>query len=142
MNTFIVWAMTMAVVAIIISPFLWLKYLKRKNAWAYVLASSVATIGIFLLFFFKDSLICNYFAKISADLYYAYDDAGADSLFILLPFMALISPFIFTKVIYGRIKLKSFFISLGLSFVVFIIFIGILRYYIMPKAFETLLFNL
>ena len=134
--------MTTAIVAIIISPFLWLRYFKRKNAWAYVLMSSIATIGIFLFFFFKDRFVSDYFAKISADLYYAYYDASGYAVLTILPFLMLISPFIFTKVIYGKIQLKSFFISFGLSFIVFIIFVGILRYYIMPKAFETLLFNL
>lgn len=81
------------------------------------------------------------FAKINADTYYFYDDAESTSI-PLVPFLMVISPFIFTKIFYGRITIKSFFVSFLLSVVIFAALFLFFAYYIFPRAAEVLLNNL
>ncbi len=66
-----------------------------------------------------------------------FDGISMGFIYIILLFF-LISPFIFTKIVYGKIKIKSFFISLGLSILIFAIYVYVFVYILLPKAFEEL----
>lgn len=97
---------------------------------------------MYYFYIFKGSdLILHIFAKRSADAYYFYYDAESESI-PLIPFLMVISPFIFTKILYEKITVKSFFVSFLLSIVIFIVLFLIFAYYIFPKAAEGFLINI
>ncbi len=142
MKTLLVWIFALALTGVIISPFFWLWFLKRKSRWLYVLICLLTTITLFSFFFFQGyDILLDFFAKINANSYYYLYDAGAN-VFIIVPFLMLISPFVFTKIIYNKFSVKSFFLSLLFSMTIFVIFSLIFIYYIVPKAFEVLLKNI
>lgn len=129
---------TLIVAFIIISPFFWLRFLYQRNRKLYVFYSSLATVGVFVIYvFWLNRPITDLFAKVNSDFYYIYDDVSFDAM-MLSHFLVIISPFIFTKIIYGKIKIKSFFVSLFLSVVVLIAYVLIFVYILLPRAFEEL----
>lgn len=94
--------------------------------------------GVFVIYvFWLNRPITDLFAKVNSDFYYIYDDVSFDAM-MLSHFLVIISPFIFTKIIYGKIKIKSFFVSLFLSVVVLIAYVLIFVYILLPRAFEEL----
>ena len=138
MKTGIVLLGTLVVTFIIISPFFWLRFLCRKDKKLYVFYSSLATIGIFYLYvFWFNKPLANLFARTNADFYYIYDDISFNTM-MFSHFLVVISPFIFTKIIYGKIKIKSFFISLSLSIIISIVYALVFAYILLPMAFEEL----
>ncbi len=123
---------------VIISPFFWLKFLYRKDRKLYVFYSTLATVGILIFhIFWLDDYLSDFFAKVNADLYYYWYDIGFDSIMIG-HFLVIISPFIFTKIIYGQINIKLFFISLFISILILAIYIYVFVNILLPRAFEEL----
>ena len=138
MKTVIIILGTLAVTFIIISSFFWLRFLYRKDRKLYVFYSVLATVGIFYIYVFQlNKPIANLFAKKSSDLYYFYDDISFNAM-MLSHFLVIVSPFIFTRIILGKIKIKSFFISLALSIIIFLIYVLVFIYVLLPMAFEEL----
>lgn len=129
---------TLLVTFIIISPFFWLRFLYQKNRKLYVFYSTLATVGIFCLYvFWFNRLILNLFARANADLYYIYDDISFNAM-MLVHLLAVISPFIFTKIIYDKIRVKSFFISLAISILILFSYVLVFAYILLPMAFGEL----
>lgn len=142
MRTFLVWIGAVLITLVIISPFFWLWFVKKKNKWLYVAVSSVAFLIIYYFYIFGGSdLILDLFAKRNTSIYYFYDDVESTSI-PFIPFLTIISPFILTRVLYGKITIKSFFISLLLSILIFVALTLIFAYYIFPKAAEGFLINI
>jgi hypothetical protein len=138
MKTLIIWVSSFLLAGVIVSPFFWLKFLKKKSAWAYVFWSSLVTIALLLIFTYPvDDFLNSWTAKINADLYYVYYEIGQYALYIVL-LLIILFPFIFTKIIYGRIKVRSFFISLFLSIIIFISLFLFWVYVLLPIAFSKL----
>lgn len=129
---------TLMVTFIIVSPFFWLRFLYRKERKLYVFYSTLGTLGVFVLhMFYLNRFLGNYAAKLDADLYYYWYDIGYYPM-LIVHFLIIISPFIFTKIIYGKIHIKSFFISLLISILIFISYAYTFVYILLPKAFEEL----
>lgn len=142
MRTLFVWLGAVITTLVIISPFFWLWFLKKKNKWLYITVSSIISIAIMIFYGLKGyDLLLDYMAMLSADAYYFSYDAGSWTPFIFA-FLMFISPFIFTKILYGKITVKSFFISLASSILILTILFLIFAYYIVPKAFEGFLLNI
>jgi len=142
MRTLLVWLGAFIITAVIISPFFWLWFLKKTKKIYYVLYSSFVSLLIFLIFFFwGDNYLDKFFRKFNTELLYIYNESDIYAV-IIYAFLMLISPFIFTKILYGRITVKSFFISLASSILILIIIFLIFAYYIVPKAFEGFLLNI
>lgn len=142
MRTFFVWIGAVIITLVIISPFFWLWFVKKRNKWLYISLSSAVFLSIYAFYLFKGgSLILNIISKISTSAYYFYDDSETASIPII-PFLMIISPFIFTKILYSKITIKSFFISLLLSILIFIGLFLFFAYYIFPKAASGFLINI
>jgi hypothetical protein len=138
MKTLLIWIGSFVIAGVIISPFFWLKFLKEKSRWLYVIWSSAGTIVIFLLYiYFGYDLIGNLTAKISADLYYMAYEFTQNAIYIVL-ILILLAPFIFTKIVYEKFKMKSVLISLVLSFIIFISLFLFWAYVLLPIAFSKL----
>lgn len=127
---------TLLVTFIIVSPFLWLRFLYQKDRKLYVFYSTLATVGIFMLFVLY---IYKYVLQEihSYHILDIFDSISMGSIYITL-FLSIISPFIFTKIIYGKVKIKSFLISLLSSVVIFIIYVLTFVYILLPMAFDEL----
>lgn len=142
MKTFISLIASLAIIFIIISPFFWLKFLKVKNLRQYALFSSVISLGMIGLYlFWLDNFIREFFAKYNTNLYYLYYDIGEYTSIIII-IIIIIFPFIFTKAVWGRFRLKSFFLSTLFSIIIFASLFLFFAYYIFPKAGEMLLNNI
>jgi hypothetical protein len=129
---------TLLLTFVIISPFFWLRFLYQKNRKLYVFYSTLATVGIFYLYvFWINRPILNLFAKNNFDFYYSYDDISFNVM-MLAHLLVVISPFIFTKIIYDKIKIKSFFISLAVSLLILFIYVLVFVYILLPMAFGEL----
>ncbi|HAI73868.1 MAG TPA: hypothetical protein DCS28_01280 [Candidatus Moranbacteria bacterium] len=138
MKILFIWVSSFLLAGIIVSPFFWLKFLKQKSVWKYIFWSSALTIGIFLLFiFYVYKYIGNILVRGNSDIYFFYDDVSFFAI-ILINFLIIISPIIFTKIAFGKIKLKSFFISVLLSFLLFVIYALVFVYILLPEAFSEL----
>lgn len=138
MKTIITVLGTFVVTFIIISPFFWLRFLYHKDRKLYVFYSTLATVGIFALHtFWLNRLLSDYFAKLKANVYYYWYDVGYYPM-LIVHFLVVLSPFIFTKIIYGKISIKSFSISLFISILVIAAYIYIFVNILLPKAFEEL----
>lgn len=127
---------TLLVTFIIISPFFWLRFLYRKNRKLYVFYSTLATVGFFMFF---TSFVYKYILSgiHSYDILNIFDGISRGSIYIVL-IISIISPFFFTKILYEKIKVKSFFISLLISICIFITYALVFVYILLPKAFEEL----
>lgn len=137
-----VWIGAIIITLVIVSPFFWLWFLKKRSKWRYVLVNSIASIIIFLIYcVYIYEYLLGIFAKINANYYYYFYDAGIN-VTIIFPFLLLISPFVFTRIIYEKITIKSFFVSFLLSVVIFTAFFLFFAYYIFPKAAEGFLINI
>ena len=142
MKTLIIWICSFLIAGIIISPFFWLRFLKEKNRWQYVILSSTTTLVIFLLYiYFGYDFINNWTAKINADLYYMAYDFIQYAIYVVL-LLIILSPFIFTKIIYNKIDIKSFFISLIISVSIVLVYAIIFVYIIFPMAVGVIFKNL
>jgi hypothetical protein len=138
MNAFIIWLSSFALAGVIISPFFGLRFLKKKSVWKYLIASTVTTLIIFGWFiYFGYDLTSDWAAKIDADLYYLFYDILDITLYLGFVFF-LFYPFVFSKIIYGKISWKNFFISLLLSVLIFFIYVYVFVYILLPKAFSEL----
>ncbi len=138
MNTILIILGTLLITFIIISPFFWLRFLYRKDRKLYVFYAMLATVGIFALhIFWLDDYFSDFFAKTNSDLYYIWYDVGFNSIMIG-HFFVVISPFIFTKIIYERISIKSFFVSLVISIFIAAVYVFVFVNILLPKAFEEL----
>jgi hypothetical protein len=127
---------------IIISPFFWLRFLKKEGIKRYIQASSLATLVFFILYYaFVYNFISNLTAKVNADLYYLFYDVLDFAGYIVF-FLVLISPFIFTKIIYKKFSIKSFILSLLFTLIIFIAYAFVFAYIIFPMAGEVLLKNI
>ncbi len=139
MKTLITILGTLVVMLAIISPFFWLRFLYGKNRKLYIFYATLATVGIFYIYvFWLNRPILGIFAKMdNSDFYYVYDDASFNAM-MLFHLLVVLYPFIFTKILYGRFKIKSFFISLFLSITLFILYALVFVFILVPMAFEGL----
>lgn len=129
---------TLLVTFIIVSPFFWLRFLYRKDRKLYVFYSTLSTVVFLAAFIYIiNDALSDFFAQNNADLYYLWYDIGFNGI-MFSHFLIIISPFIFTKIIYGKIHIKSFFISLLISILIFISYAYTFVYILLPKAFEEL----
>ena len=127
---------------IIISPFFWLRFLYRKDRKLYVFYSTLATVGLFIInVAYLEWTIIDYLTKVNVEIYNIYYDIN-DWTFYVFFFLTLLYPFFVTKIIYEKINLKYFMISLGFSFIIVIFHFLLFAFYIAPKAFESLNKNL
>ncbi len=138
MKILIIWICSFLIAGIIISPFFWLRFLKEKSKLQYLFLSFVMTMILYLLYvYFGYGFINNWTAKTNADLYYiAYDFTDYASYLVLLFF--ILAPFVFTRIIFGSIKIKSFFISLIISVIIFTSIFLFWVYVLLPVAFSQL----
>ncbi|MDD5396706.1 MAG: hypothetical protein PHW24_01455 [Candidatus Moranbacteria bacterium] len=129
---------SLALAAIIISPFFWLKFLKEKSVMKYLsLSSALTLIFLFVYIYPVDDFLSNWTAKKSADLYYFYDDFNLYPILILV-FLISISPLMFIKIIKNKFTWKSFLLG---SFLSLVIFASIFTYWalvLLPQAFSHL----
>jgi hypothetical protein len=142
MRILLTWIGAILITGIIISPFFWLWFLKKRNKLLYIIISSLISIIIFIFYGFHGyDLLLNFTSKLSTDAYYVIYEAGSWAPFIYF-FLMIISPFIFTKILYGKFSLKSVIISIFCSIAIFIAIALIFTYYIFPMAGEVLLKNI
>ena len=136
MKIFLVWFFSILLATIIISPFFWLKFLRAKSVWKYLVASSVAT-----LIFFCISLTWVYDFVLSYvnsyDVLYYFDRISMYSIYIVF-FLIIISPFIFTKINKTSFSFKRFLLDLLLSAFIFATIFLYWAYVLLPKAFQDL----
>ena len=127
---------TLFMTLVIISPFFWLRFLYHKDRKLYVFYSTLATVGIFGICVIPIyRFILNYIN--SYDILYYFDSISTGAIYLNL-LIFLISPFIFAKIIYDRINVKSFFISLFISILILAIYIYFFVNILLPRAFEEL----
>lgn len=139
MKILIIWLASFALAGIIISPFFWLRFLKQKSVGKYLWVSSVATLIVFSLYVtYGYNFINDWAAKKSADLYYFLYDITDFPIYIVL-LLILISPFIFSKIIYGKMSWRRFFISVTISAVIFLTYAYVFAYILLPWAFAGLM---
>lgn len=136
MKIFLVWFFSLLLAGVIISPFLWLKFLRAKSPVKYLVVSSIAT-----LFFFWFSLTWVYNFVLSYvnsyDVLYYFDGIFLGySLVVLL--LIVISPFIFTKINKTNFSLRRFLVDLLLSAFIFATIFLYWAYVLLPKAFQDL----
>jgi hypothetical protein len=141
MRTLLTWIGAILITGIIISPFFWLRFLKNKKVIIYLITSSFISVIFFLL---SLTWIYNFILKHFIN---TYDSLGYFDLFyiiypVLYLLLVVISPFIFTKILYGKFSLKSVIISIFCSIAIFIAIALIFTYYIFPMAGEVLLKNI
>jgi hypothetical protein len=119
-----------------------LRFLKKRNVWEYIFWSSIGT-GLALILWIRwgYDFVGNLMAKIDADFYYAFYSIGIFAVYIVL-FLVLISPLIFTKIVYLKFSIKSLLISLLLTILIFILYVLAFVYIIVPMAGEALLKNI
>lgn len=142
MRTLLVWIVSILMTGIIISPFFWFGFLKNIKKLPYIAYSSILSLTIFVVFFFwGDDYIDKILRKYNTKVLYIYNNADVYAV-VLYAILMLISPFIFTKILYGKITVKSFFVSLLLSVIIFVVLFLIFAYYIFPKAAEGFLINI
>jgi len=138
MKTILIIFSSIILAGIIISPFFWLRFMKKKSVGKYLVASSLATLIIFGWYiFFGYNLISDWTAKTNADLYYFFYDV-IDFVIYMIIFLIIISPFIFTKILKKNINIRNFFISLILSCVIFVSIFLFWVYVLLPQAFSQL----
>jgi hypothetical protein len=138
METLLTWLASFVLVGIIISPFFWLRFLKEKSVWNYIFLSSVVTLGVFGSFiYFIYRYLGNILAKGNSDISFFYDDMSFQAIMIV-HFLIIISPFIFTKIAFGKIKIKSFLISSVISVLIAVAYIYVFVFMLLPKAFMDL----
>jgi hypothetical protein len=138
MKILFTWLVSFALAGIIISPFFWLRFLKERNVWKYIFWSSAGTLVIFSSFIcFIYRYLGNMLAKGNSDIYFFYDDTSFQAI-MLVHFFIIISPFIFTKIAFGKIKIKSFLVSLSLSALIFMLYVYVFIYVLLPEAFSEL----
>lgn len=141
MRTLFVWIAALLITGVIISPFFWLNFLKKRSVIPYLISSSIIVIIFFVVSVtWIYNLVLKYFIN-------SYDSLGYfDSIYIiyliLFLILMLISPFIFTKILYDKFSLKSVIVSLLCSIAILMFMVYAFVYYIAPKAFETLLNNI
>lgn len=136
MKLFFVWAFSILFAGIIISPFFWLKFLKVKGVGKYLTVSSASTL---LLFWISLTWVYDFILKYvnSYNVLYYFDNiflAYSD----MVIFLIIISPFIFTKISKAKFSVRSLFLNLFLSV---LIFISVFLYWalvLLPKAFSEL----
>ena len=138
MKAVIIWLSSFLLAGIITSPFLWLRFLKKKNVWGYIICSSLIVMAIFYFFMTRvyDFVLKSFIHSYNSLDY--FDGISMGFICIVLLFF-LISPFIFTKIAFGKIKTKSFIASFGLSILIFIIYACVFIYVLLPRAFGELL---
>jgi len=133
---------TLFMTLVIISPFFWLRFLYHKDRKLYVFYSTLATVGIFIInVAYLEWTIIDYLTKVNMEIYNIYYNIN-DWTFYVFFFLTLLYPFFVTKIIYEKINLKYFMISLGFSFIIVIFHFLLFAFYIAPKAFESLNKNL
>jgi len=102
----------------------------------------LATVGIFIInVAYLEWTIIDYLTKVNMEIYNIYYNIN-DWTFYVFFFLTLLYPFFVTKIIYEKINLKYFMISLGFSFIIVIFHFLLFAFYIAPKAFESLNKNL
>lgn len=136
MKTIFVCFCSILLASIIISPFFWLKFLRPKNGRKYLLVSSAGTLALFL-----SSLTWGYDFVLSYvnsyDVLYYFDGIFLGYSLIIL-FLIIISPFIFTKLNQTKFTLRTFVLDALFSA---LIFVSIFLYWalvLLPKAFSEL----
>lgn len=136
MQTLLIIFFSIVLAGIIISPFFWLKFLKKKSVWGYLVGSTVVTV---LLFLFYATWLYDFVLKYvnSYDVLYYFDRISMDSMYLVILFIILL-PFVFTKNIRGEFNVKNFLVSLFLSFVIFISIFLYWAYVLLPQAFSQL----
>lgn len=135
MELLLVWIVSFAIAALIVSPFFWLRFLKEKGMGKYLIVSFCLTtlILIIVTFIFKWS-----YKLINSYTYLDYFDSISVSLIFILVLLATISPFIFTKIIKHKFTTKSFFFSLVLSVIIFAAIFLFWAFVLLPWAFSQL----
>lgn len=142
MNIVLTMLASLVLAGIIISPFFWLKFLKKKSVVKYLVASSISVVVIFGWYlFFGNRFLTDLTANVDAGLYYFYYDVGFNATMIV-HFLIVISPFIFSKILFGGINIKQFLKSLLLSVIISVIYVYLFVYVLLPKAFGELLKHL
>jgi hypothetical protein len=136
MKIFLVWFFSLLLAGVIISPFLWLKFLRVKSSVKYLVASSTVT-----LVFFWFSLTWAYKFVLSYvnsyDVLYYFDGISMYFIYIVI-FLIIVSPFIFTKINKTSFSLRRFLVDLLLSGFIFVAIFLYWAYVLLPKAFQDL----
>jgi hypothetical protein len=142
MKTLLEWLVAAIIASLFFLPFILFYPIKRKWLKIYLALGTILSAGIFIWYFFEGSdKLIHSFVKMDPDIYYFFDDSAQYAIYVYL-LIILLSPFIFTKILYGRTTVKRFFVSLLLSFLIFIALALIFAYYIVPKAGSVLLHNI
>ncbi len=143
MRDILLWLAAILINIVYISPFFLFWFLKKKSKRVYVLISATISFAIYVWSWFQGYyLLSDYFAKVDADLYYFFDDTSDYAMFRIYIVLMIASPFIFTKIIYNKITLKSFFISLLLTALIATALFLFFAYVIFPMAGSVLLNNI
>jgi hypothetical protein len=132
----LIWLASFILAGIIISPFFWLRFLKKKSVGKYLVASSVVPL---LFFWISLTWLYDFILKFvnSYNVLYYFDRISMNFIYIILIFIVL-SPFIFTKIIKNKFTLKSFFLSLILSIIIFVSIFLYWAFVLLPQAFSQL----
>lgn len=137
MKTILIWIFSFLFAGTIISPFFWLKFLKEKSRWGYVLGSLITSLAVFIFsIVWLYDFILRYIHTYDALDY--FDGISIKGVLIVI-FLVIISPFIFTKIVYGSFKIKSILISLASSVLIFVSLFLFWAYVLIPKAFGEFL---
>ncbi len=136
MKILLIWLFSFLIAGVIISPFFWLRFLKKDSKLQYLIFSLIITLGIlyFSIEFLYD-FILKYIHQYNQLDY--FDGISMGSLYVVLLFIILF-PFLFTKIYFGKIKLRSFILSLVCSIIIFISLFLYWAYVLLPKAFVEL----
>jgi hypothetical protein len=142
MKTFLTWICSFVITGVIISPFFWLRFLKQKSQWWYVIGSLLASFAFSMLYIF---VIADFTTKLASNIgnnfYYLYDNASGNALPIIF-FAILFSPFFLTRAVFKIFSAKWFLISLVMSLLIFVIYAIIFVYIIFPTAIGVIFKNL
>lgn len=142
MKTLLIWVFSFLIAGVIISPFFWLRFLKDKSRWGYVICSLVTSFAFSMLYIF---VIADFTTKIASNIgtnfYYLYDNASGNALPLIF-FAILFSPFFLTRAVFKIFSAKWFLISLVMSLLIFVIYAIIFVYIIFPMAVGVIFKNL
>ena len=140
LNTILIIFASLVLAGIIISPFFWLRFLKEKSVGKYLMVSSLSALVIFIIF---NTLLYKFILQFinSYNALFYFDGISMGSIYITI-LLAIISPFIFNKILKNDIGVKSFFTLLFYSCVIFISIFLFWVYVLLPKAFGDFLKHL
>lgn len=132
MRTLFVWLGAIIITLVVISPFFWLRFLKKKNKKLYFLFNFLIVMIIFVLFIRTDNYFSDLFYEVSLDSYTVYNSIHTLAL-IIFKFLISVSPFLFLKLMDIKITLIKVIIALVLSVIIYLVYAPIIFFISVPE---------